>query len=219
MTLPAAIDTHSLQALLGKHLPMYRKRPPHYQTEMLRSLCELWQSEPENLLDIGGGTGVIAEAISQFLPVGKVRSIDLVDRFCNGLSVETQAYDGRTIPFADGSHQAATMNNVLHHVPRSERVDLMREIRRVVSGPLYIKDHMCGGWIDHQKLFLLDAIGNIPFGGMIAAEYLSQSDWVALADESGWRIAATAQPRPYRSGLMALVFPNALEVTFRLEPA
>jgi hypothetical protein len=134
------------------------------------------------------------------------------------LTIETQAYDGQTIPFADASHSAATMNNVMHHVPKAARVALMREIRRVVDGPLYIKDHLSSGRIADWKLLLLDAIGNIPFGGMISAEYLSQAEWESLAAAAGWRIAATASPRSYRSGLMALVFPNALEVTFRLEP-
>ena len=213
-----AIDARQLQAVLAEHLDMYRTRVPHYQAEMLSSLAELWQGKPARLLDIGGGTGVIAEAISRFLPVGKVRSIDLVDRYCKGLSVETQAYDGKTIPFGDGSHDAATMNNVLHHVPKAARADLLKEIRRVVAGPLYIKDHLSSGWLDDQKLTLLDAIGNIPFGGMIAAQYLPQQEWEHLAAASGWKIGATATDRRYRSGPMALFFPNRLEVTFRLDP-
>jgi hypothetical protein len=54
---------------------------------------------------------------------------------------------------------------------------------------------------------------------MISARYLSQGEWEALAAGSGWRIAETAKPRSYRDGPMALLFPNRLEVTFRLEPA
>lgn len=215
----AAIDVNELQAVLAQHLPMYRKRVPYYQAEMLASLAELWQGRPENLLDIGGGTGVIAEAMARLLPVGKVRTIDMIDRFCKGLSVETQAYDGQTIPCSNASHDAATMNNVMHHVPVEARAALMREIRRVVAGPLYIKDHLRGGLLDDVKLTLLDAIGNIPFGGMIAAKYLSMREWEELAAASGWRIAATATLRRYRSFPMMLIFPNRLEVTFRLEPA
>lgn len=213
-----AIDPTSLQQLMAAHLELYRYRVPQYQAEMLSSLAELWLERPSALLDIGGGTGIIAEAIRRFLPVDKVTSIDLVDRFCKSLTVETRTYDGRNIPFPDNSFDAGTLNNVVHHVPKAERPQLFREIRRVVNGPLFIKDHLSQGWLDDRRLSLLDAIGNIPFGGMVSAEYLRDRAWQDLASTAGWRIAATAHQRQYRRGAMAAAFPNRLEVTYRLEP-
>lgn len=214
-----SVDPLALQAILSRHLPIYRKKVPHYQAYMLESLQELWVERHKALLDVGGGTGVIAEAIARLLPVDHVQAIDLVDRFCSTLSIKTARYDGRMIPFADGSFDAATLNNVLHHVPVGERVDLLREIRRVVNGPLYIKDHVSTGRIDDVRLTTLDAIGNLPFGGMIEAKYLSPGEWTSLAASSGWRVGQTATPREYRSGFVALAFPNRLETTMRFEPA
>lgn len=213
------VEAQAVQTLLATHLPIYRSKVPHYQTDMLNSLAELWAGSHESLLDIGGGTGVIAEAISKFLPVANVQSVDLVDRFCPSLSIATQQYDGRQLPFPDQHFSAATMNNVLHHVPVTERVSLLREIRRVVEGPLYIKDHATTGWLDDARLTALDAIGNIPFGGMIKASYLSHQDWEDLAQASGWVISAFAKLRAYRNGLMAVAFPNRLEITIRFDPA
>ena len=92
-------------------------------------------------------------------------------------------------------------------------------VRRVVDGPIYIKDHETCGTADNLRLTVLDAIGNIPFGGMVWARYLNRSEWENVAKRSGYRIAARAEPIRYRRGAFALLFPNRLEVTMRFEPA
>lgn len=218
-TAPTTIDARQLQNILAEHLPVFAVKVPHYQAEMLDSLLEVWEGRPQRLLDVGGGTGVIAQAIADLFPVASVEAIDLVDRFCPTLRVSTRQYDGRTIPGADGSYDAATLNNVLHHVPPGARVDLMREIRRAVIGAVYIKDHLTTGFVDDMRLTALDAWGNIPFGGMVKADYLSHTDWDELARAAGYRIGAVASSRAYRSGLAGLAFPNRLETTMRFDPA
>jgi 2-polyprenyl-3-methyl-5-hydroxy-6-metoxy-1,4-benzoquinol methylase len=219
LPLADAIDPRVLQPILAAHLAMYRTKQPTYQADMLTSLRSLWLDRHERLLDVGGGTGVIAEAMAQLLPVGTVQTIDLVDRFCPTLTIARQTFDGQHIPFSDRHFDAATLNNVLHHVPVAARAGLLGEIRRVTNGPLYIKDHEQRGMVDRWRLTTLDAIGNIPFGGMLWARYLTRAEWEDLARQSGWRIAARATPRAYRRGPFALLFPNRLEVTVRLEPA
>ena len=214
-----SIDPAVLQQILAAHLATYRNKSPHYQVVMLETLRELWIGPHRNLLDVGGGTGVIAQAISELFPVARVECVDVVDRFCPSLRVPTRTYDGRTLPYETGSFDAATLNNVMHHVPVDDRAGLLREIRRVVEGPLYIKDHETGGKLDDLRLATLDAIGNIPFGGMVWARYLDRDEWEMLAKESGYRIAARAEPRRYRRGAFAILFPNSLEVTMRFEPA
>ena len=216
---PMTIDPRQLQNILAEHLPVFAVKAPHYQVEMLDSLLEVWQGRPQRLLDVGGGTGVIAQAIADLFPVASVEAIDLIDRFFPTLKVPTRQYDGRSIPCADGSYDAATLNNVIHHVPPGARTDLMREIRRAVAGPVYIKDHLTKGVIDDTRLTALDAWGNIPFGGMVKANYLSQAEWDELARTSGYRIGAVAGPRAYRTGLAGLAFPNRLETTMRFDPA
>jgi SAM-dependent methyltransferase len=214
-----SIDPAAVQGVLASHLPMYRRKVPTYQALMLGSIRQLWLGHHQRLLDIGGGTGVIAEAISRLFPVDQVQAVDVVDRFCASLTVPAQKYDGKTLPFEDASFDAATLNNVMHHVPVEARADLLREIRRVVDGPIYIKDHETSGGADNLRLALLDAVGNIPFGGMVWARYLSRSEWQRLADEGGYRIGARAEAVRYRGGAFAAVFPNRLEVTMRFDPA
>lgn len=213
----APITPQHLQNILSRHLAMYRTKAPFYQATMLNSLGAVWQDHHKRLLDVGGGTGVIAQAMAELFPTDEVVSVDLVDRFCSSLSIQTQQYDGAKLPFADGTFSAATLNNVLHHVPLAARSGLLSEIARVVDGPLYIKDHESGGRLDDARLTLMDAIGNIPFGGMLWARYLSRQQWETLANESGYRITARTVPLQYRQGAYALIFPNSLEITMRLE--
>ncbi|MBA1143976.1 methyltransferase domain-containing protein [Mesorhizobium neociceri] len=216
MTMPS-IDPHLLQGIMSRHLAMYRSKVPFYQATMLDSLRQVWAGDHRRLLDVGGGTGVIAQAMSELFPLEEVQTVDLVDRFCPSLSVSTRQYDGKTLPFRDDAFDAATLNNVMHHVPLAARAALLREIRRVVDGPLYIKDHESRHAVDRLRLTAMDAIGNIPFGGMVWARYLDRAEWERLVAESGYRIAARAAPLQYRKGLYGWLFPNRLEITLRLE--
>ena len=217
MSAAHTVSTDQVAASLSPHLAVYRHKKPSYQTVMLNSLLALWRGPHRRLLDIGGGTGVIGQCMGDLFPVGSVTAIDVVDRFCPGLSIEVATYDGERLPYPDGSFDAATLNNVIHHIPVEVRPALFREIRRVVDGPLYIKDHEARGAIDRVRLSALDFIGNIPFGGMVRADYLSAKQWEALASAGGYRIAETTRQQRYRRGPYALLFPNRLEITMRWE--
>jgi hypothetical protein len=108
--------------------------------------------------------------------------------------------------------------NVLHHVPVSARVPLLRECRRVAGrGPLYIKDHLSFGRTDDLRLAVLDLLGNAPFRGMVTASYLRESDWQNLAVSAGYATAERLSGE-YRKGLMGALFPNRLEVSMRWRP-
>ena len=202
-------------ASLSRHLPLYRRRKPVYQTVLLNSLLEVLESTDRALLDIGGGTGVLAQAIRDLFPIDRIASVDVVDRFAPTLSIETRTFDGRNLPFQDGTYDAGLLVNVLHHVPLEERIHLLREISRVTgSGRIYIKDHLSTGRFDDVRLAVLDFLGNMPFHGMVRAWYLRQADWDQLAHETGYAIEMVPS-RCYRAGLMGWLFPNRLEITMR----
>ena len=213
----AGITLADVRACLGQHVSVYRFKQPYYQATMLNSLLSIWADQHHRVLDIGGGTGVIGQCISDLLPADCVKSIDVVDRFCKTLSISTGLFDGCSLPFPDASYNAAVLNNVIHHVPKQNRICLLREIRRILKGPLYIKDHQVRSRLDHVRLFALDAIGNIPFGGMVKASYLTDENWRRLARETGFRIAKKIGA-DYRIGVAERFFPNHLEVAMRWEP-
>ena len=92
----------------------------------------------------------------------------------------------------------------------------MRECARVAGGgPIYIKDHLAVSHLDHARLLVLDLMGNLPFGGMVKASYLTAADWHQLAAAAGYRIDRQVGGA-YRSGMFESLFPNRLEVTMRL---
>lgn len=200
---------------LAGRIPLYRWRRPTYQTALLRSLRRVWRPTHRNVLDVGGGTGIMAQSIKDLFAVDQVVSIDVEDRYLDSLDIETRTYDGRTLPFADGAFDCVLLCNVLHHVPKDVRPGLLAECGRVAAtGTVYIKDHLAASRLDHAKLAILDLLGNVPFGGMVKASYLEAADWRTLAEETGFRIESQDYD-VYRDGLMARLFSNRLEVIMR----
>ena len=211
------LSKEAVRATLARHIPLYRWYPPRYQLAMLEALAEVWEGPHQHLLDIGGGTGIIAQVLQDHLPAGRVTAIDVENRFLPNLSIDTLTYDGVKLPFADASFDAATINNVLHHVPVQGRKPLFAEIRRVVRGPLYIKDHLSRGRLDDARLAALDWIGNTPFRGMVRADYLAEQEWAELARHGGYTIEAGPR-KSWRGGPFALLFPNRLETVMKWIP-
>jgi SAM-dependent methyltransferase len=203
---------------MAAHLPLYSWHKPVYQHVALTSLQRLWDPGHCRALDVGGGTGVLAQTIKTLFGLQHVASVDVHDRFSPALNIETAVYDGVTLPFADNSFDCALLFNVLHHVPVVHRVPLVRECRRVVGrGALYIKDHLSRGASDDARLAILDLLGNAPFQGMVKARYLREADWQELALQSGYG-ASERLVGKYRGGFMATLFPNRLELSMRWRP-
>jgi ubiquinone/menaquinone biosynthesis C-methylase UbiE len=204
---------------LSAHVPLYSWHKPVYQHVALTNLQRLWNTDHSSALDVGGGTGVMAQAIKTLFGLDRVASVDVEDRFLPSLSIETVIYDGTTLPFPDGSFDCILLFNVLHHVPVASRAMLMRECRRVAgSGPIYIKDHVSRGAADNVRLAILDLLGNAPFQGMVKARYLRDEDWHELAMRTG-HVTSERLFGPYRAGAFEALFPNRLEVSMRWLPA
>jgi SAM-dependent methyltransferase len=210
VTQPPSLE--SVASVMAAHQVLYRWRRPIYQWAMLSSLSRAWQRPPKSVLDVGGGTGLMAQVIEDLFTGTQVTLIDVEDRRLDTVSVSSRVYDGTSIPFETGCFDCAILLNVLHHVPAEQRAVLLSECLRVTNGgPLYIKDHLSTGRVDDLRLRVLDAIGNAPFGGMISADYLRRDDWAQLAARAG----CSVEEHPgaaYRSGPSAALFPNRLEV-------
>lgn len=166
-------------------------------------------------MDVGGGTGLISQAIHELFPNARITSIDVEDRFLPGLSIETATFDGTRLPFLDASFDCVLLSNVLHHAPETSRVGLLLDCSRVDGGGrLYIKDHLATNALDRMRLAVLDYVGNTPFHGMVKGTYLGPDGWAELATAAGYRVESTVSG-VYRTGLLARLFPNRLEITMR----
>lgn len=202
-----SIDSRAVAASLGLRTPQRRRRWPSYQAVVLKGMAKLWQASHRHVLDVGAGSGTLAQCVYEQMPVGQVTAVDVADRFRADLDVATATFDGRRLPFGDASFDAATLNDVVAHVARGDRVTLLREIARTTAGPLYIKDREVCGAIDALRVRML---------GGLRAQPLTMDEWRALAAASGWRIAAKVRAR-YRKGVAASLFPNRLELSMRWE--
>jgi putative flippase GtrA/SAM-dependent methyltransferase len=201
--------------VLAERVALYRHRRPVYQIVLLQSLRGLWNPADQRLLDVGGGTGLIGQAIHDLFPIGRIASVDVEDRFLPDLSIETATFDGSRLPFDDAAFDCALLSNVLHHVPEAARVGLMLECSRATGGGrIYVKDHLATGRLDRIRLAVLDYIGNTPFHGMVKGTYLDAGQWAELAKAAGYRVESTVSGQ-YRSGPVAMVFPNRLEIVMR----
>jgi SAM-dependent methyltransferase len=214
--LASDINIETVRAILAPHARLYRIRTPIYQTVLLQSLRAVWDPAHRKVLDVGGGTGLLAEAIQKLFPVDKIVSLDVENRFLPNLSITTAVSTTKKLPFSDGSFDCVVMNNVLHHVPRQDRIKLLSECKRV-AGPIYVKDHVAATTGDHVRLHILDMIGNLPFKGMVKAQYLSLAEWQEVAAFSGYKISINNASR-YRRGITAAIFPNRLECLIRFSP-
>lgn len=82
------------------------------------------------VLEIGGGTGAQAKELAE--RGFDVVSIDIPDsNYATQRVFPVQDYDGRTLPFPDGSFDIVFSSNVLEHVPHLP--DLQKEIARVLK--------------------------------------------------------------------------------------
>jgi SAM-dependent methyltransferase len=213
-----AVTIDAVTRCMSAHLPLYSWRKPEYQYVALANLQRHWDPRHRSALDVGGGTGVIAQTIKTLFGLERVASVDVQDRFLPSLDIETAVYDGSTLPFADSAFECVLLFNVLHHVPAGARVRLMSECRRVAGGgPIYIKDHLSRGAVDDVRLATLDLLGNVPFSGMVRASYLREEDWHDLTARTGHRTAERVSGQ-YRKGPMEVLFPNRLEISMRWQP-
>jgi ubiquinone/menaquinone biosynthesis C-methylase UbiE len=213
------ITVDDVTRCMSAHVPLYSWHKPIYQHVALTNLRRSWNPSHRRMLDVGGGTGVMAQMIKALFDLNHVTSVDVENRFLPSLDIETALFDGRSLPFPDGSFDCALFFNVLHHVPVTSRAMLMRECCRVTGrGPIYIKDHLSNGVLDDARLSILDVLGNVPFHGMISARYLRGEDWHALARaihyDPGEYLSGT-----YRTGCFESLFPNRLETSMRWCPA
>jgi SAM-dependent methyltransferase len=68
------------------------------------------------------------------------RVLDVARRAAAGHDVEVVDADGRSLPFADSSFDMAHCSLLIHHLPESEAVRLLRELRRVARHGVVIND-------------------------------------------------------------------------------
>jgi SAM-dependent methyltransferase len=134
-----------------------------------------------SVLDVGCGDGEIAWLLAQQRPDLKLTGVDVLVR--ENTRVPVEAFDGRSLPFADGSFDAVTFVDVLHHCEWP--ADLLREASRVARQAIIIKDHSLEGIAAGRTLRFMDGVGNRRHGVALPYNYLRPDQWSAMFAELG----------------------------------
>jgi SAM-dependent methyltransferase len=140
---------------------------------LARNIAEMIPNGAATLLDVGCGDGTLARSIVQRHPA--LRATGLEIRARPQTAIPVHVFDGRVLPFTDRSHDVVMLVDVLHHA--EEPSLLIREACRVSSRAVIIKDHLTGAWLSHERLRLMDWVGNIGHGVPLRYAYWSPQQW------------------------------------------
>lgn len=107
------------------------------------------QAIAHKALDFGAGVGYSVPFFARHMPTTRVTCLDVsrtsleLGAARHGAAAEFRHFDGRQIPYADGTFDVALASCVFHHIAHDEHVALLAEIRRVLApgGRLFIFEH------------------------------------------------------------------------------
>jgi len=136
------------------------------------------------VLDVGCGDGRLARLIAEKRPDISIRGIDVLQR--NDAVMPIDTFDGKSIPYGEGSFDVVMFVDVLHHASRP--MTLVEEAVRVARQAIVIKDHLAQGSLAHLTLRVMDWVGNARHGVALPYNYWSSAKWHRLFDELGLRI-------------------------------
>ncbi len=163
------------------HAPIYQRRLQVLVAEVLPAL-----RPDDRVLDVGCGNGTLGKALldASGAPAGLV--VEGLERHRRGGEpIVVHAYEGGTLPFADGAYDVVIVADVLHHEPQPEA--LLRECARVAKRLVIVKDHRAEGWFSKARISLMDWAANAPYGVRCLYDYPSLAGWRDRAARAGLR--------------------------------
>lgn len=168
-----------------------------------------------SVLDVGTGDGLIAKMIGDARPDLSLEGVDILVR--PNTHIPVRAFDGRTLPFADGAFGAVMAVDVVHHA--DDPAALLAEMMRVSRGCVVLKDHTADGWLAIPTLRFMDDVGNARHGVALPYNYWTRAAWSEAIAARGWRDEiwdgdVGLYPWPF-----SLIFGRSLHFVARLVPS
>jgi 2-polyprenyl-3-methyl-5-hydroxy-6-metoxy-1,4-benzoquinol methylase len=171
------------------------------------TLDELFaKADPQSLLDVGCGEGVLTHQWAQRLGDKRIVGIDLEDPTIqaewetrSAPNLEYRVMKAENLPFADGEFDVATAIEVLEHVP--DPAHTVAEMARVASGHLLVSVPREPIWrmVNMARGAYLKDLGNTP--GHL--NHWSKRSFVALLSQHG-QVVEARSPFPWTMLLVRL---------------
>jgi SAM-dependent methyltransferase len=182
---------------------------------LAENIAEMIPADVATLLDVGCGDGTLARSIVDRRPGLRATGVEIRTRPSTAIPV--QVFDGRILPFADESHDLVMLVDVLHHA--DDPLMLVREAARVAARAVVIKDHLTGAWLSHERLRLMDWVGNIGHGVPLRYAYWSPAEWQAAFAQAGLLEVDRRERLGLYGPVLRALFERRLHFISRLVPA
>ncbi|MEX0821632.1 MAG: class I SAM-dependent methyltransferase [Rhodothermales bacterium] len=140
--------------------------------------------DDESIVDVGAGEGYVAASLARTFGID-VHLVDVVDM--NRTDLPYRVYDGRELPYADNSFDAAVIVFVLHHAEDPERL-LLESVRVVRRHVVVLESTYRHRW-ERRPLRWLDRMANeVRSDGSMRAQqyaYRTHDEWLATFKRLG----------------------------------
>ena len=184
-----AILTFPIRLALEKVSPAYKRQ----LAKQIATLCD----DRARILDVGCNDGHVAALMLEYKPSLTIVGVDVQAN--RPAMIERIIYDGKNLPFPDGSFDVVMVNDVLHHV--TEMKVLLKEMLRVSKRYVIIKDHQKLGVLSYLCLSVGDYLGNVPYGIPCLFKYNSLNEWKRLFNELNLKPVADPEKLKFGFGL------------------
>ena len=131
-------------------------------------------SSADNLLDLGCGSGILAETIEDRFGI-KVEGVDIIDM--RAVDISFRKYDGKDLSFIpDDSFDVVLISYVLHHA--EDPISILKQAGRIAKKYVIIYEDMNEGVIGraycklHGKCF-----NNLLQGNNVEAKFFTEREW------------------------------------------
>jgi SAM-dependent methyltransferase len=185
------------------------------RVEVLSTILSEMIPHSSTVLDIGCGDGKVGYLIQQKEPSIRVHGLEVMAR--PSCLLECAVFDGKRIPYDDGSFDVCMFIDVLHH--SQEVQPLLKEGCRVSRGWIVIKDHLCEGIVDHWRLRSMDWVGNLPHGVQLTYNYQTRGQWTECFVSCGLQVITWKDEIPLYSFPFRLLFSRGLHFVALLRRA
>jgi SAM-dependent methyltransferase len=184
----------------------------HRVGQISRNISDLIPENVVSVIDVGAGTGEMAQAIGRLRPKMKISGADVYIRPKTFIPVVE--YDGYKLPFDDTSFDAVITVDVLHHC--KDPVAVLKECARITKKWVVIKDHIANSTYDRKKLMFMDWVGNRAHGVVLHYNYLSSSEWNIAFNEAKLKIVAKKDALKLYPMPFDIIFGGALHCLYLL---